>query len=161
MKNGFYISRTLLGDDATSLTELELFQDSGIVVILAEPGAGKSRLLEIVASRLGTAVQKASVFRNKTTVESEQTLILDALDEVARNDGLAIDEILVRAEETGARTVLLASRSSEWDDSRTVFIKECFKTEPGVFRLMPLNSVEQDFFIQKRNTKIQRRTSLG
>ncbi len=113
-------------------------------MVLAEPGAGKTRLLEVMADRLGVIPQKASIFRNAKPMTPGQALILDALDEVAKKDQSAIDEILVKAQESGARTVLLASRSSEWDESRSVFVKDCFGAEPRVVRLKPLNLAEQD-----------------
>ena len=143
MAKGCSIQRTLQCNDGTSVTENDLTRRTGVVVVLAEPGAGKSRLLEVVAKGLATTTQRASIFRNTNPMTPRQVLILDALDEVAKRDPLAIDEILVKAKNTGARSIVLASRSSEWEQSRSVFIKDCFGTEPWIVHLKPLNLTEQ------------------
>ncbi len=140
--SGLYISRTLLCEDKT-LTEVELLEHEGVTVVLAEPGAGKTRLLSSISSRLGTEAERASIFKSKTSVPATNVLILDALDEVSKLDSSGIDAALVRAQETGARKVVLASRSSEWEEARSVFIRDCFGTDPVVVRLEPFDDVEQ------------------
>ncbi len=137
-----YISRTLLCEDKT-FTEAELLRHKGVVVVLAEPGAGKTRLLSSISSQLGVVTEKASIFRLKTSVPATNALVLDALDEVAKLDSSGINAVLVRAQETDASKVVLASRSSEWEEARSVFIRDCFGTDPMVVRLQPFNDAEQ------------------
>ena len=122
--SGLYISRTLLCKDKT-LTEAKLLRHEGVVVVLAEPGAGKTRLLSSISSQLGVVVEKASIFKLKNSVPATNALVLDALDEIAKLDSSGIDAVLVKAQETGANKVVLASRSSEWEKARSVFIGEC------------------------------------
>ena len=140
--SGLYISRTLLCEDKT-LTEAKLLRHEGVVVVLAEPGAGKTRLLSSISSQLGVVAEKASIFKLKTSVPATNALVLDALDEIAKLDSSGIDAVLVKAQETGANKVVLASRSSEWEKARSVFIGECFGTDPMVVRLQPFNDTEQ------------------
>ena len=140
--SGFYISRTLLCEDKT-LTETELLRHEGVVVVLAEPGAGKTRLLSSISSQLGVVAEKASIFKLKTSVPATNALVLDALDEIAKLDSSGIDAVLVKAQETDAKKVVLASRSSEWEEARSVFIRDCFGTDPMVVRLQPFNDTEQ------------------
>lgn len=140
--NDLYISRTLLCKDKT-LTEAELVQHEGVAVVLAEPGAGKTRLLSAISSRLGVVAEKASIFRSKTSIPATNVLILDALDEVSKLDSSDIDAVLVKAQESGASKVVLASRSSEWEEARSVFIRDCFRTDPMVVRLKPFDDAEQ------------------
>ena len=141
--NDLYISRTLLCEDKT-LTEAELVRHEGIVVVLAEPGAGKTRLLASISSQLGVVAEKASIFGSKTSVPATNVLVLDALDEVVKLDFSGIEAVLVKARETGASKVVLASRSSEWEEAQSVFIRDCFGTDPMVVRLQPFNDAEQE-----------------
>ena len=146
MTNDFYIPRYLRYKTET-LTETELLSNDGVIVVLAEPGAGKTRLLTSVANQLGVASQRASIFKAKSSVQPASNLILDALDEVAKLDPSGIDLILVRAQETGARKVILASRSSEWAEAQTAFLRECFSTEPMIVRLQALDEdAQKDLF---------------
>ncbi|MCY3770145.1 MAG: hypothetical protein OXG56_12395 [Gammaproteobacteria bacterium] len=138
-----YITRTLLCDDAI-LTEADLVRDDGVVVVLAEPGAGKTELLGNLARRCETEAQKASVFHAANSNESRDTLFLDALDEVPRQGSSTITNILVRAKKTGARKVVLSSRSSEWDPPQSEFVRSCFGTNPKIVRLSPLEVAEQE-----------------
>ena len=142
MTNGLYIPRHLLYKTET-LTETELLSNDGVIVVLAEPGAGKSRLLGSIANHLGVTSQRASIFKSKSSVQSVNNLILDALDEVAKLDRSGIDLVLVKAQETGARKVILATRSSEWAEAQTVFLSECFSTEPMIVRLQALDEDAQ------------------
>ena len=143
MAADFYIPRSLTCQDE-NLTDVDLLRDEGVVVLLAEPGAGKTDLLGNVAQRIGVQRQIASIFRARTTLMRVDTLVLDALDEVARLDESGLWAVLVKAQETQARRVILASRSSEWDESQSVFVRECFRTEPRVAHLRPFRDAEQE-----------------
>ena len=143
MASKFYIPRSLSCQDRIRPEE-ELLTDDEIVVVLAEPGAGKTGLLQSVADRFGTRPQKASIFGEKSAVVPTPVLVLDALDEVARLNSSGLQKVVVRAEETGARRVILASRSSEWEESRSQFIKDCFGIEPLIARLEPFGDAEQE-----------------
>ena len=126
------------------MTEAELASHEGVTIVLAEPGAGKTRLLTEIANQLNTNALKANIFRVSSLTEPKSSaLVLDALDEVARQDPSAIDTILVKASESLAKKVILASRSSEWELSRSEFAKECFAAEPRIIRLKPLDEIEQ------------------
>ena len=142
MTSDLYIPRTLLCKDRL-LTEAELVKHVGIVVVLAEPGAGKTRLLAEIASQLRVPAEKASIFRQKNSVSATNALVLDALDEVAKLDPAGMDAVLVKVRETGASKVILAGRSSEWEEARSAFIRECFVTEPKIVHLQPFNDAEQ------------------
>ena len=143
MTSNFYIPRSLTYQDRT-LTEAELLRDEEIVVLLAEPGAGKSDLLDSIAGRFGIQRQRASIFRAQSTIIPTDVLVLEALDEVARLDSSGLLTVLVKAHETGASRVILASRSSEWEESRSHFIKDCFGSEPLIARLEPFSDAEQE-----------------
>ena len=142
MSVNFYIPRTLLHGDKT-YAEGALLAASSVIVVLAEPGAGKTELLNSLARSAGVARVKASIFRHQTSTTNADCLILDALDEVAKLDPSGIDAILVKAQETGAKQVIFASRSSEWEEARNRQIKESFGTDPFVVRLTAFDENEQ------------------
>ena len=123
--------------------ESEVLASSSVIVVLAEPGAGKTELLNSLARSAGVARVKASIFRHQTSMTNTVCLILDAFDEVAKLDPSGIDAILVKAQETGAKKVIIASRSGEWEEARNRQIKECFGTDPFVVRLTAFDENEQ------------------
>ncbi|MBL0935202.1 MAG: hypothetical protein IBJ07_10655 [Rhizobiaceae bacterium] len=137
-----YIERSLqLGD--TIISEEDLLSKYEIVLVLAEPGAGKSELLRSLAARRGTAPIRASLFRHRETPAGSHALVIDALDELAKIDQSAIDQVIEKARATGASRVVMASRSSEWDTQRTHLLKEAFGIEPAIVRLQSFTREEQ------------------
>ncbi|MCZ4368733.1 hypothetical protein [Sulfitobacter dubius] len=122
------------------MPEADLLLASGIVIVLAEPGAGKTDLLDSVADRLGGARVRASVVRPS---ERDTTLIVDAFDEVARVGDARVHDILHRIRDVEPDRVLFSSRSGEWEDSRTRLVRDLFGKEPQVAYLVPLDGGEQ------------------
>ncbi|WP_222286054.1 NACHT domain-containing protein [Rhizobium leguminosarum] len=112
-------------------------------VVLAEPGAGKTELLRTLAGLLQTVRIKASVFRNRQPPSNRAPLVIDAMDEVARIDRLATDQIIAQASNVSHATVVFAGRSSEWDQGRTAYVEECFGIKPTVVYLQPFSRAEQ------------------
>lgn len=113
---------------------------AGVVILLAEPGAGKTALLDNVAERVDARRVRASVFRPDT---SGSTLVVDAFDEVARIGEARVLDILHQIRNTGPDRVLLSSRSSEWEEAKTRLIGDLFGVEPQVVQLIPLDNNEQ------------------
>lgn len=143
-----YIERSLqLGD--TIISEEELLSKYEIVLVLAEPGAGKSDLLRSLATRTSTAPIRASLFRHREIPAGAHALVIDALDELAKIDQSAIDQVIEKARATGASRIVMASRSSEWDRQRTHVLKEAFGIEPAVIRLQPFTREEQKALFEK------------
>ena len=96
-----YIPRMLhYGDEV--ITEEALLAKHDVIVVLAEPGAGKTELLRSLAERLAAEPCKASLFRHRSLPGPVRALVVDALDEVARIDQAAIDLVIEKARETQA-----------------------------------------------------------
>lgn len=142
MTDTCYIQRSLICGEE-NFSEDRLLGMAGVIVVLAEPGAGKTELLKSLAGRLGVRTDKASIFRHRNSTAPSEYLVLDALDEVAKVDPSGIDAIFVKAQETGAKLVIFSSRSSEWEEAREIRIRECFGTDPKVVRLQPFDENEQ------------------
>ncbi|TIP26442.1 MAG: hypothetical protein E5X67_20200 [Mesorhizobium sp.] len=137
-----YIPRKLLVDDR-AYSEDQLLHVGTVFIVLAEPGGGKTELLGKLGSLLGSPPVRASVFRSRQVAASKAPLVIDAMDEVARIDRLALDEIVVKASDMQCDTVVFAGRSSEWDPSVTEHVRDCFGIKPVVVRLEPFTTDEQ------------------
>ncbi len=142
MSSTFYIRRTLSSYDKT-YTEAELFLASKYVVVLAEPGAGKTELMKSLARQLGATVVTANKFSHMGTVEKRTPLVIDAFDELSKIDASGIYKLLGKAEATAPTHIYLSSRSSEWDNSATSAFKEFTGCDPLVVRLCEFNENEQ------------------
>lgn len=137
----FYIQRKLYGGDRLIL-DSELIGRSGVFVVLAEPGAGKSDLLDFLSESYGITREPGNQFVYRA-VTAASVLVIDALDEVARIGEEKINEIIVKARASGATTVVFASRSYIWDQARTAAVRDCFGSEPTILRLEPFDDDEQ------------------
>lgn len=124
------------------IPEAELLEAPGVVILLAEPGAGKTALLGSIANRVGAGCVRASAFRPRAQ-STASTLIIDAFDEVARIGDARVFDILHQIRDAEPDRVLLSSRSGEWEDAKTRFIGDLFGVDPHVVRLAPLETDEQ------------------
>ena len=134
----FHIPRTLLIGDR-QVSEADLLGENGVAIVLAEPGAGKSALLNSLALRFGTNPIKASIFEP----EAAQCIVVDAFDEVARVDPTGLHQTLRSLRRTGAARTILSSRSGEWSDADTHLLRDLMGEDPIVARLVPFNDNEQ------------------
>ncbi len=138
----FYINRRLkIGEEYFS--ETEALSRGKVLVVLAEPGAGKTDLLAKFGRMWNVERISANIFRGKTQLQENQPWIIDALDEVAKIDQSAVDLIIVRAQEVSNGHVIFSSRSSEWQEARTKAIQDCFGVKPIIIRIEPFNPDEQ------------------
>ncbi|AZF48092.1 MULTISPECIES: hypothetical protein [unclassified Pseudomonas] len=138
----YYIERRLYVDE-DSVSEADCLSRGGVIIVLAEPGAGKTELLKSFARQLGVKSQRASIFRYGINVVKSTAIVIDALDEVSRQDPSAVDQTIVKTLESEASTIVLASRSSEWGNERNRFIEDCFGVRPIIVRLSPFDQSEQ------------------
>ena len=138
-----YITRKLNLEDRV-IPESEVLRDSRHVVVLAEPGAGKTELLENFSRGLGVPRQRASIFRSRSSVQCTGTLIVDGFDEVAKLDQSAFDGLIGKIADASPQRVIIASRSSEWDSTRyNRLMADFLGSEPLVVRLKPFDDTEQ------------------
>ncbi len=88
-----YLERHLTDGERT-LTETELLQASNWILILAEPGGGKTELMRSLARKLGTDTINANVLLYTGNDEIKSSLLIDAVDEVASIDQASIFKLL-------------------------------------------------------------------
>ena len=142
MSTTFYLPRSLAGNDKT-YTETALLAASNYVVVLAEPGGGKTELMESLAQQLGTTTVTASKFVYARATAENIPLVIDAFDELSKVDDSGIYNLLGKAEAANPTRVYLSSRSSEWNNAATNAFKEFFGHQPLVVRLCEFDSSEQ------------------
>ncbi|MGO2353985.1 MAG: hypothetical protein ACTH58_04535 [Marinomonas foliarum] len=142
MDQSFYLERKLFNGDIT-YSETDLLGASNYIVILAEPGAGKTELLKNLAKQLGVKEVTASVFSYMGADQVDTPLIIDAFDELAKVDKSAIYKLLSNVKKSEPTKVIISSRSSEWNNSDTSIFEEFIGYVPLVARLYEFNDSEQ------------------
>ncbi|MDN2618277.1 hypothetical protein OB911_01290 [Klebsiella quasipneumoniae] len=147
MNSTFYLERNFTHGDRT-YTETELLTASTHIVVLAEPGGGKTELMKSLAQKLNTSVLNASVFAYVGADKENSPLIIDAVDEVARIDQSGIHKLLALARTSNPTRVIMSSRSSEWGQASTSIFKNFLGFSPMVVRLREFDQDEQHAIFQ-------------
>lgn len=142
MNSIFYLERTFTHSDRT-YTETELLTASTHIVVLAEPGGGKTELMKSIARKLNTSVLNASVFAYIGADKENSSLIIDAVDEVARIDQSGIHKLLALARTSKPTRVIMSSRSSEWGLASTSIFEKFLGVSPMIVRLREFDQDEQ------------------
>lgn len=138
----FYLPRTLSFKDAI-YSEEAVLNASNYVVVLSEPGGGKTELLGSLARRLGVSAVSANVFSHAGADIGTSALVIDAFDELAKIDQVGIHRLLAHASKVNPTHIIISSRSSEWDKAATHAFEEFLGHEPMVVRLCEFDETEQ------------------
>jgi len=142
MSSTFYLPRRLTSNEKI-YTEAALLAVSNYIVVLAEPGGGKTELLRSLAQQLGSAVVTANAFGQVGSNEEKCPLIIDAFDELAKVDQTGIHRLLAHAKNAKPTHVIISSRSSEWGSAATNAFKEFLGSSPLEVRLCEFDEGEQ------------------
>lgn len=142
MNSTFYLERSFTHSDR-AYTESELLAASKCIVVLAEPGGGKTELMKSLALKLNTSVSNASVFAYVGADKENSPLVIDAVDEVARIDQSGIHKLLALARTSKPTRVIMSSRSSEWGLASTGIFEKFLGVSPMVVRLGEFDQDEQ------------------
>ena len=142
MNSTLYLSRRLSSNDNT-YSEPELLAASNYVVVLAEPGGGKTELMRSLAQQLGTSSITANVFGYLRTNEENHPLVIDAFDEMAKVDKTGVYRLFANAKMTNPTCLIISSRSSEWDNSTTNAFTESLGQIPLVVTICEFEEAEQ------------------
>ncbi|MEG6215376.1 hypothetical protein UXO42_09495 [Enterobacter quasihormaechei] len=142
MNSTFYLERNFTHGDRT-YTETELLAAFTHIVVLAEPGGGKTELMKSLARKLNTTVLNASVFAYVGADKESSALVIDAVDEVARIDQSGIHKLLALARTSEPTRVIMSSRSSEWGMASTNIFEKFLGFSPMIVRLREFDQDEQ------------------
>ncbi|WP_253861363.1 hypothetical protein [Pseudoalteromonas sp. SCSIO_11900] len=141
MTSNIYLQRTLENDEQI-YAEDELLSVSKCVIMLAEPGAGKTEFLKSLASKANTNPVTASKYLYSSKLFRD-FLVIDALDELSKIDNCGIHKLLAKVIESKPETLIISSRSSEWSSDSTQAVIEYLECDPLVLRLREFNELEQ------------------
>lgn len=148
-----YVPRRLFWLDGEgrrhTLSEDELIAQRGPVVVLAEPGAGKSELFRQAAAVTGaplvTATKWLRTVRPEELVRPDLPILIDALDEAsARRDGDAVQRVLEKLDAAGGPRFVLSCRAADWEARAATGIAQDYGGRPLICHLEPFSRVEAE-----------------
>ena len=150
----FYFARKLrIVDDAQEgeILDSDLLRLGKSVIVLGEPGMGKSDLIRELGRVSGTAPVSAPRFMQsrdaRTFVQNGRPLLIDGLDEaIARAENDAVDRVLAQLEDAGCPTFILSCRSREWQSRSLKSLEEIYGAEPLVVSIEQLTREESSAF---------------
>jgi hypothetical protein len=134
--------------DSDTYTFDQLLQHSN-VILLGEPGAGKTHLFKSAATIVNGKFLPIRLFLvSRTDQLSNQHLFIDGLDEKrsGRNDNSVIDEIARKLMDVTQAKVFISCRERDWlGDTDLAVLNSYFENNGGVIvlRLKPLSRDEQ------------------
>lgn len=133
--------------DQQPITTVSALRDAAHLVLLGEPGIGKTTVLETEAAAAGTDVVKVRELINETVDPPAGTLFLDALDEyrMGATDLGRIDELVKAIRRCGALRWRLTCRAEDWKKAADIAaVKRSTAGAPvTVAQLLPLDLPEQ------------------
>lgn len=147
-----YIPRTLsyfdLEGKECKVAEAELATRDGPVVILGDPGMGKTELLKTLGHLKGFRYLTARKFTREvnpaTLTTSGDVLVIDALDEVASaTESDPINQVLAQLGKCGFPRFFLSCRGADWQGAiGRQDIDEEYSQDPLVLTLLPVSRKE-------------------
>lgn len=143
MSKEIYLPRVLHGTDGKEFNESELLSfKNKVIIVLAEPGAGKSCLLDSLSEQLGIRKSIANIFIYSNPHQCS-SLAIDGFDELVKIDSSTVVKALVMANQPSVERIILSSRSSEWYEGYTQHCRDIFGEEPLLVYLKQFNEQEQ------------------
>ena len=135
-------------DDNPTRKRISDFDASPNIVLVGDPGAGKSHVFDALAKASNSKLQSARDFLNTPAVPTQGTLFIDALDEkrAGRSDQATIDQIVQRLFLVNAPRVRLACREHDWLGDTDLAAFHPYFAQSGnyvVLALEPLTETEQ------------------
>ena len=143
-----------LKDEVVTPKRMSDYTGTANIVLVGDPGAGKSHLFDELAKAAKTSVQSARAFLNTPPGLASGTLFIDALDErrAGRSDQATIDLIVQKLFTANASRVRLACREHDWLGGTDLAAFHPYFAQSGghvVLALEPLTEAEQRDILKK------------
>lgn len=157
MSNFPWIARTLRYIDAKgeshAIGQADIVSLPGPLVVLGEPGSGKSVLLSMVADTNGLTLITAKQLLRRTSLANDgKPLVIDALDEVATaQESDAVHRVLEKLDTLGRPPFILSCRAADWQGAiASQDIAADYVRAPTVLSIAPLSRVDAAGFLSTR-----------
>lgn len=129
-------------------TDADFFRISAPLIVLGEPGAGKTRLLKFASEQFNTEIHIASDVGAFSELDAQSNrIIVDGIDEItAYETGTPVNKILAKIPPTAL--FVLSCRTADWQDTiNTKIINRKWQQQPTIGHILPLNQQEIIDFI--------------
>src|SRR5258708_22077575 len=141
-------------DEVVTPKRISDYAGTANIVLLGDPGAGKSHLFDELAQAAKTSVLSARAFRNDQSGPAGARLFIDGMDErrAGRGDKATIDLIVQQLFTVNAARVRLACREHHWLGGTDLAAFHPYFAQSGghvVLALEPLTEAEQRDVLQK------------
>lgn len=160
-----YIPRSMISSKGTKdervVNEADIAGLGRVVVLLGEPGIGKTELTKQISVSLGAIRVAAGTFcrTSDASINSDQmhgTIIIDGLDEIAAsNSEPAIDKVLTRLSGLKNPNVIVSCRAADWTGvSNRAKFEADYGVTPIPVHILPFNSEQAKLFLVQYDAKI-------
>mgnify|MGYP003809217195 CR=1 FL=1 len=153
VENTYFRRKLRILDEASEgeIFDSDLLSLERSVVVLGEPGMGKSELIGELGRTGGVAPVSAPRFMLSKNpggyVTAGRPLLIDGLDEaIARDEKDAVDRVLAQLEDAGCPRFVLSCRSREWQSRSLRSLKEIYGAEPLVVLIEDFTREEASAF---------------
>ena len=161
-----YISRDLVvdkgGPQERLIPERDIASLLNPLVILGEPGAGKTRLTQSLQRSLRAKRVAAGTFSRSENltpfaVEPDVPLIIDGLDEVAAARGeRPLDGVLRKLDRLGRPRFIISCRAADWQGSSDKWrIEQDYGIAPLTLHVVPFSREQAKQFLSSYHTSIK------
>jgi predicted NACHT family NTPase len=135
------------------LRPFSAYDDAANIVLLGDPGAGKTHTFRESAARCGGRYVTARAFLVTPAVKFDGTLLIDGLDEkrAGRSDRDTVDTLVEKLFTVGPGKVRISCRVADWlGDSDLAALRPYFEQsgDPVVLQLGRLSGDEQRVVLQ-------------
>ena len=155
--NTFYLTRQLYeNENKDRLIEQNqlLTSEHKLTIVLAEPGAGKTCLLNNLAEQAKVKKHTARAFASNSNLNETKTLIIDGFDEWAKNQNNDIYQLLDKVKNCQPEKIILSSRSGEWLVQHTQACEDFLGHQAQILYLSAFSETEQAQIFQHLHAEL-------
>ena len=140
-------------EDRDIIDQEEIAKIADPVIILGDPGLGKSVLCKALGDMPGIQCVRAGTFKRTknldSLIEQRQRIVIDGLDEIASSTpGGGIDAVLTQLSAMGQPAFVLSCREADWRGAADrVKIQDDYGSEPILLHLQPFERADAHEFL--------------